>query len=70
MKLQQELNVFLDHDFSKAERVTSNLYDVVMGDDQVFNFFTSLFEIDYARLSEEERQQILMNIKSVATKEE
>jgi transcriptional regulator with XRE-family HTH domain len=70
MKLKQELKLFLDHDFSKAERVINNLYGLIYGNDEVFNFFTSLLEADYTQLNKVQRQSILDHIESISRKDE
>lgn len=70
MKLKQELKLFLDHDFSKAESVINNLYRLIYGEDEVFNFFTSLLETDYTQLNKEQRQSILDQIESITRKDD
>lgn len=57
------LNLFIKKDFSKAERVIRNIYSLVSKDKEHFDFFCSLHENDYSKLSNSMKNELIHEVK-------
>ncbi len=66
-RLKNNLDLFVKHDLSRAEKVLSNLISI-FHDEEKFDFFCSVFENDFSNLSPTERNKILSTITAYVRK--
>ncbi|MDA2662452.1 hypothetical protein BKK39_25985 [Bacillus cereus] len=66
-QLRKNLDAFVTHDLSRAEKVVSNL-NSIFKDEEKFDFFCSVFENDFSNLSSLERNRVLSMITNYVRK--
>ncbi|CKE81932.1 Helix-turn-helix [Streptococcus pneumoniae] len=66
-QLRKNLDAFVTHDLSRAEKVVSNL-NSIFKDEEKFDFFCSVFENDFSNLSSLERNKVLSMITNYVRK--
>lgn len=60
-RLKDNLDLFVKHDLSRADKVLSNLISI-FHDEEKFDFFCSVFENNFSNLSPKERANVLSMI--------
>ncbi|MDQ1143423.1 transcriptional regulator with XRE-family HTH domain [Bacillus sp. SORGH_AS 510] len=66
-RLRDNLDLFVKHDLTRAEKVLSNLISIFENEEN-FDFFCSVFENDFSNLSSSERNKLLSVITNYVRK--
>ncbi|MCD8501216.1 MAG: hypothetical protein LRY71_05445 [Bacillaceae bacterium] len=67
-EIKKTFDSIVDTPLPKADIITLNMYKLFTGmrkDGELFNFFSSLFSMDYTEFTNEERQKIINYINKI-----